>query len=134
MTGTRGADPQAIRAAVADVERWLRDDTATEPASAEMADAVRLSARALAALEPGSSVEVRIPPFVAVQCISGPKHTRGTPPNVVETDPRTWLLMVTGLKAFEEAVTDGLLRLSGTRAAEISRWFPLVSLGEPDGD
>jgi len=134
MTGTRGADPQAIRAAVASIERWLRDDTANEPASAEIADAVRLSARALAALEPGSSVEVRIPPFVAVQCISGPKHTRGTPPNVVETDPRTWLLMVTGLKAFEEAVTDGLLRLSGTRAAEISRWFPLVSLDEPDGD
>ena len=134
MTETRGgAGPQALRAAVVNLESWLRDDTATEPASAEIADAVRLSARALAALDPGSSVEVRIPPFVAVQCISGPKHTRGTPPNVVETDPRTWLLLVTGLKAFEEAVTDGRLRLSGARAAVISPWFPLVSLSERDG-
>jgi len=134
MTETRGSvDPQALRAAVANLERWLRDDTATEPARAEIAEAVRLSARALAALEPGSSVEVRIPPFVAVQCISGPKHTRGTPPNVVETDPRTWLLLVTGLIAFEDAATDGLLRRSGARAAVISPWFPLVSLGECDG-
>ena len=127
------SDPQAIRAAVLTVAGWLSDDTAPEPASAEIAEVVRLSARALAALEPGASVEVRIPPFVAVQCISGPKHTRGTPPNVVETDPRTWLLLVTGRKAFEDAVTDGLLRLSGARAAAISPWFPLVSLGECDG-
>jgi hypothetical protein len=135
MTPPRGgADPQTIRAAVVNLARWLRDDTAPVPVSAEIADAVRLSARALAALEPGSSVEVRIPPFVAVQCISGPKHTRGTPPNVVETDPRSWLLMVTGLKDFDEAVTDGSLRLSGARAAVISLWFPLVSLGEHDGD
>ncbi|MFN0144094.1 MAG: sterol carrier family protein [Mycobacterium sp.] len=134
MPTQRSVDPQAIRAAVAKLERWLRDGTATEPASAQIADAVRLSARALAALEPGSSVEVRIPPFVAVQCISGPKHTRGTPPNVVETDPRTWLLLVTGRIAFEDAVADGLLRLSGARAAAISPWFPLVSLGERYGD
>jgi len=135
MTGVRrGADPKALRAAVLTLERWLRDDTTTEPASAEIADAVRLSARALAALEPGTSVEVRIPPFVAVQCISGPKHTRGTPPNVVETDPRTWLLLVSGRIAFEDAVTDGLLRLSGARAAAISPWFPLVSLDECDSD
>ena len=134
MTPSRGsADPQALRAAVVNLEGWLRDDTTAEPDRAEIADAVRLSARALAALEPGSCVEVRIPPFVAVQCISGPKHTRGTPPNVVETDPRTWLLMVTGLKGFDEAVADGLLRLSGARATEISAWFPLVSLGERDG-
>jgi len=134
MTPSRGsADPQALRAAVVNLEGWLRDDTTAEPGRADIADAVRLSARALAALTPGSSVEVRIPPFVAVQCISGPKHTRGTPPNVVETDPRTWLLMVTGLKGFDEAVAGGLLRLSGARATEISPWFPLVSLGERDG-
>jgi hypothetical protein len=134
MPTHRNVDPQAIRAAVVNLERWLRDDTTTEPASAQIAEAVRLSARALAALEPGSSVEVRIPPFVAVQCISGPKHTRGTPPNVVETDPRTWLLLITGLKAFQEAVADGLLQLSGARAAVISPWFPLVSLDGRDGD
>ena len=82
----------------------------------------------LVPLAPGASVEVRIPPFVAVQCISGPKHTRGTPPTVTETDPRTWLLLVTGRKTFDEAVAEGLLRLSGARAGAISAWFPLVSL------
>lgn len=128
------SDPQAIRAAVLNVAGWLSDDSAPEPDRNEVATAVRLTARALAAVAPGASVEVRIPPFVAVQCISGPKHTRGTPPNVVETDPRTWLLLVTGGKAFEEAVMDGLLRLSGARAAALSPWFPLFSLGECDGD
>ena len=134
MTPTRGsADPQAIRAAVVNLEGWLRDDTTAEPDRTDIAEAVRLSARALAALTPGSSVEVRIPPFVAVQCISGPKHTRGTPPNVVESDPRTWLLLVTGLTTFDEAVAAGRLQLSGSRAGEISPWFPLVSLRRRGG-
>jgi len=126
----RAADPRAVRAAVRTVAGWLSDDTAPEPDRNEIAAAVRLTARALAALAPGASVEVRVPPFVAVQCISGPKHTRGTPPNVAESDPRTWLLLVTGLKSFDEAVTEGLLQLSGSRAAEISRWFPLVNWRE----
>ncbi|MGI9125841.1 MAG: sterol carrier family protein, partial [Mycobacterium sp.] len=69
-----------------------------------------------------------IPPFVAVQCISGPRHTRGTPPNVVETDPRTWLLLATGLMSFQNAESAGLLSLSGSRAGEVAPWFPLVSL------
>jgi hypothetical protein len=134
MIGTRGsADPQAIRAAVLNLEHWLSDDTTPEPGRAEIAAAVRLSARGLAALAPGASVEVRVPPFVAVQCISGPRHTRGTPPNVVESDPRTWLLLVTGLTTFDEAATEGLLRLSGSRAREISPWFPLVSLRHDGG-
>jgi len=122
-------DPRAIRAAVLTVAGWLSDGTATEPDRNEIAAAVRLTARALAALAPGASVEVRIPPFVAVQCISGPKHTRGTPPNVAESDPRTWLLLVTGLKGFDVAVSEGLLRLSGSRAHEIASWFPLVRPG-----
>ena len=122
-------DPQAIRAAVLSVAGWLSDDTSPEPDRNEIARAVRLTARALAALAPGASVEVRIPPFVAVQCISGPKHTRGTPPNVAESDPRTWLLLVAGLKGFDEAVAEGLMRLSGSRAREISSWFPLVRPG-----
>jgi hypothetical protein len=133
MPKQRVGDPQTIRAAVVKVAGWLDDATAPEPDRAEIAAAVRLSARALAALAPGASVEVRIPPFVAVQCISGPKHTRGTPPNVTETDPRTWLLLVTGRKTFDEAVAEGLLRLSGTRAGAISAWFPLLSPCQ-DGD
>ncbi len=69
-----------------------------------------------------------MPPFVAVQCIEGPRHTRGTPPNVVETDPRTWLLLVTGLLEFEDAVASGALTASGLRAGEVARWLPLVPL------
>lgn len=123
------ADRQAVRDAVAAVETWLRDPATPTPDRATLAAAVRLSARALAAEAPGASVEVRIPPFVAVQCISGPRHTRGTPPNVVETDPRTWLLLVTGRSSFDEAVTGGELKASGARAVEIARWFPLFSQG-----
>ena len=97
MAARQNADPAKTRDAVRAVEGWLRDDTQPSPSRAELAAAVRLTARTLAAEAPGASVEVRIPPFVAVQCISGPRHTRGTPPNVVETDPRTWLLLATGL-------------------------------------
>jgi hypothetical protein len=122
------ADPVKTRDAVAAVEAWLRDDTSPAPSRAELAAAVRLTARTLAEQAPGASVEVRIPPFVAVQCISGPRHTRGTPPNVVETDPRTWLLVATGLLGVTDASATGTLRLSGSRAGEIQTWLPLVSL------
>ncbi len=131
---SRAADPEAVHAAVAAVGDWLRDDRLAAPDRTRLAAAVRLTARALAAVAPGASVEVRIPPFVAVQCIAGPRHTRGTPPNVVETDPRTWLLLVTGLRPFADAVDGGRLRLSGSRAAEIAPWFPLVKPGGPVGD
>lgn len=123
-------DPQAARGAVLAVEAWLRDEHAPEPDRTAVAMAVRLTARALAALAPGASVEVRVPPFVAVQCISGPRHTRGAPPNVVEADPRTWLLLVTGLISLDQAAQAGRLMVSGARAAAIEPWFPLVSLGE----
>ncbi|WP_369634087.1 sterol carrier family protein [Nocardia sp. JMUB6875] len=125
----RGAvDPAEVRAAVAAVGEWLRDDTVAKPARAEVAAAVRGTVRALAADAPGHSVEVRVPPFVAVQCIEGPRHTRGTPPNVVETDARTWLLLATGLLGFEDAVESGALSASGSRAGEVARWLPVVPL------
>jgi hypothetical protein len=89
---------------------------------------VRLTARTLAGAAPGASVEVRVPPFVAVQCIAGPRHTRGTPPNVVETDPRTWLRLATGLITVDAAARTGALALSGSRAAEVAGWLPLVAL------
>jgi hypothetical protein len=128
MAVRRSADPAKTREAVRAVEDWLRDETRPVPSRADLAAAVRLTARTLAALAPGASVEVRIPPFVAVQCISGPRHTRGTPPNVVETDPRTWLLLATGRLRVAEAGVTGALRLSGSRAAEIQSWLPLVHL------
>jgi Bacterial SCP ortholog len=126
MAARQQADPAKTREAVQVVEDWLRDDTRPAPSRADLAAAVRLTARTLAAQAPGASVEVRIPPFVAVQCISGPRHTRGTPPNVVETDPRTWLLLASGLLQVADASAVGVLRLSGSRAGEIQNWLPLV--------
>ncbi|HME74518.1 MAG TPA: sterol carrier family protein [Mycobacterium sp.] len=128
MAARGRADPAKTREAVRAVEDWLRDDSRSVPSRPDLAAAVRLTARTLAAQAPGASVEVRVPPFVAVQCISGPRHTRGTPPNVVETDPRTWLLLATGLLRVTAASAAGALRLSGSRAGEIESWLPLVRL------
>jgi hypothetical protein len=128
MAARRSVDPAKTRAAVSAVADWLRDDGVPEPGRTELGDAVRLTARTLAAIAPGASVEVRVPPFVAVQCISGPEHRRGNPPNVVEADPRTWLLLATGLLDVADAVAGGALRLSGARAAEIGHWMPLVAV------
>ena len=131
MAGRQNADPAQTREAVRAVEDWLRDDSYPAPNRTELAAAVRLTARTLAAEAPGSSVEVRIPPFVAVQCIAGPRHTRGTPPNVVEADPRTWLLLATGLLQVPDAATSGALRLSGSRAGEVASGLPVVRLSDP---
>ncbi|MFC4124505.1 sterol carrier family protein [Nocardia rhizosphaerae] len=125
MAGRR-VDAAAVRAAVAAVADWLRAADAPVPERSVLAAAVRNTARALAADAPGHSVEVRVPPFVAVQCVDGPRHTRGTPPNVVETDPRTWLLLATGLLDFDAAVDSGALSVSGTRATEIAARLPIV--------
>ncbi|WP_074320183.1 sterol carrier family protein [Mycobacteroides abscessus] len=124
----RAPDAASTRTAVLAVADWLRSEQAPQPARAALAEAVRFTARTLAADAPGASVEVRVPPFVAVQCISGPRHTRGTPPNVVETTPRTWLLLVTGLLTLERAVADRAVTVSGLRAAEIAEWLPLIPL------
>ncbi|MBA8958734.1 hypothetical protein JOJ86_002025 [Rhodococcus percolatus] len=126
MPSRRAVDPAELRAAVLKVGPWLRGDSEEKPSRTQLAAAVRLSARTLEQVAPGSSVEVRVPPFVAVQCIEGPRHTRGTPPNVVETDPRTWLLLVTGLLEFDSATADGGVSVSGSRAGEIAHWLPLL--------
>ena len=128
MAARQSADPAKTRHAVLAVADWLRDESRTAPDRDALATAVRLTARTLAAVAPGASVEVRIPPFAAVQCISGPRHTRGTPPNVVEADPRTWLLLATGLVPVEEARATGALTLSGSRAGEIGHWLPLFDV------
>ncbi|MGO9156723.1 sterol carrier family protein [Mycobacterium sp.] len=128
MAARDSADPTETRQAVLAVADWLRDETCPAPERDALAKAVRLTARTLAALAPGASVEVRIPPFVAVQCVAGPRHTRGTPPNVVETDPRTWLLLAAGLLPPAEAKATGALALSGSRASEIEHWLPLIAV------
>jgi len=125
---SRRIDPLATREAVAALGNWLLDDTAPMPERAVLGTAVKLTARSLAAAAPGFSVEVRIPPFIAVQCISGPRHTRGTPPNVVETDPRTWLLLATGTRRLDDEVAAGRVSVSGSRAGDIAAWFPLVRI------
>jgi hypothetical protein len=132
MAPRQNPDPAQTRHAVRAVENWLRDDSRPAPSRSDLAAAVRLTARTLAAEAPGASVEVRIPPFVAVQCIAGPRHTRGTPPNVVEADPRTWLLLATGLLQVPDATGTGAVRLSGSRAAEIGAWLPVVRLSDPN--
>jgi Bacterial SCP ortholog len=84
----------------------------------------------LATDAPGRAVEVRIPPHAAIQCVAGPRHTRGTPPNVVETDAVTWILLATGRISWGAAVADGRLRASGSRA-DISGYLPLVADATP---
>jgi hypothetical protein len=66
-----------------------------------------------------------VPPYAAVQCVEGPRHTRGTPPNVVETDARTWLELALGRTDWAAALADGRIRASGTRA-DLSPYLPLV--------
>jgi Bacterial SCP ortholog len=128
MPARHSADPAQARQAVLAVLDWLRDESRPAPDRGALATAVRLTARTLAEVAPGASVEVRIPPFAAVQCIAGPRHTRGTPPNVVETDPRTWLRLATGLSRLEDAQAAGTLRLSGSRAGDIGHWLPLFGV------
>lgn len=118
-------DAHEVRAAVAGVVAWL--DGAATPERPVLARAVRLSLRVLPAIAPGRSVEVRVPPFAAVQCVPGPRHTRGTPPNVIETDPRTWLELATGRLSWTDAVAAGRVAASGSRA-DISTFLPVVRM------
>jgi hypothetical protein len=79
----------------------------------------------LGARAPGKSVEVRVPPYAAAQAIEGVRHTRGTPPAVVETDAETWLALATGSLTWAEAERAGRLRASGERA-DLTAYLPLV--------
>ncbi|CAG7643068.1 maleylpyruvate isomerase family mycothiol-dependent enzyme [Actinacidiphila bryophytorum] len=90
-----------------------------------LAAAVRVLADGLAAKAPGNAVEVRVPPFAAVQCVEGPRHTRGTPPNVVETDPVTWLRLATGRTGWPEALESAAVAASGERA-DLSPYLPVM--------
>lgn len=128
MAPKKAPDPAQVRAAVLALGPWLRGEVEQAPPRTQLAEAVRLTARSLAAIAPGGSVEVRVPPFVAVQCVEGLRHTRGTPPNVVETDPRSWLLLVAGLAEFDALAASGAVDASGSRAADIAHWLPLVPL------
>ena len=89
---------------------------------------VKALAERLAQAAPGRHVEARVPPYAAVQCVEGPRHTRGTPPNVIETDAATWLALASGALGWTAAVDRGLVRASGLRA-DLDAMVPLVGTG-----
>ena len=89
--------------------------------------AVRFTLQVLRQKAPGSSVEVRVPPWGAAQAIEGPTHTRGTPPAVVEMSPTVWLQIATGSAMFENELSQGRISASGERS-NLSAWLPIVRL------
>ncbi len=91
----------------------------------QLATAARFLLEELGSRQPGNSVEVRVPPFGAVQCIEGPRHTRGTPPNVVELTPADWIDLASGKQTWAQLLAAGRILASGTRA-DISEFLPLV--------
>jgi hypothetical protein len=115
---SKTVDPHEARAAVAAVLPWLAGE-AEQPARPVLAAAVRLSLRTLEQVAPGRSVEVRVPPFAAVQCVAG------TPPNVVEMDARTWLELAVGRISWASAVDAAKISASGSRA-DLSALLPVL--------
>lgn len=107
-----------------DGHRALQEVAAGTAPRPVLATAVRFTLEELAETSPGNSVEVRVPPFGVTQCVEGPRHTRGTPPNVVETDASTWLGLVTGSLTWTDAVTAGRVAASGSRA-DLGALLPL---------
>lgn len=100
-------------------------DGGLAPEVADVRTATRYLLEELALRAPGRSVEVRVPPYAVVQCVEGVRHTRGTPPSVVETDPATWLAVASGRMTWDEADAAGLLSASGERS-DLSAYLPLV--------
>lgn len=94
--------------------------------SAALAVSARMLTGILAERVPGHSVELRVPPYAAIQCVAGPRHTRGTPPNVVEVEPVTWIEIATGRSLWTDATDSGRLRASGDRA-DLSEHLPVLS-------
>jgi hypothetical protein len=129
MAGSAPISADDLRAALAPTAAWLAGE-AEQPPRPVLGAAVKTSARWLAQQVPGRSVELRVPPFVAVQCVPGPRHTRGTPPNVVETDAATWLRLATGAWTWTDALAAGKMSASGNRA-DLSAMLPLPPLRRP---
>ena len=105
----------------------VREALAADPRSPEQTRLlVKHFLAVLADRAPGTSVEVRVPPYAAVQAVAGVRHTRGTPPAVVELDADTWIALATGSLAWTDAEDDGRVRASGERA-DLSALLPLVT-------
>ncbi len=110
------------------VSSYTSDPVTTLANREETALACRFTLQLLAKAAPGRAVEVRVPPFGAVQVLGGPAHTRGTPPAVIEMSPEVWLALATGQLTWSDAVTQGVVDSSGRRA-NLQEWLPLVELG-----
>ena len=119
---TRKPDPEG-EASVAVVAAAL--DRGDEPERAALRSAARFLLHELERVSPGRSVEVRVVPVAAVQAVAGPRHTRGTPPNVVETDPLTWFKLATGRLGWDEALCTGAVMASGARS-DLTAYLPLT--------
>lgn len=111
---------------LAAVAEWQRADAGERAAlpRAATALAVRYALEELSERAEGNSVEVRVPPFGVAQCVAGPRHTRGTPPNVIELDAGTWLALATGELGWAAALASGAVSASGLRA-DLSGHLPL---------
>jgi hypothetical protein len=124
------------RISAADGDDAVRRALSNQEDRSIVAMGVRYLLQVLADEAPGNSVEVRVPPFGAVQCIEGPGHTRGTPPNVVETDALTWLEIAAGAVEWAAALGEGRIAASGSRA-DLSEYLPLAwelgAAAQPDG-
>lgn len=131
MAIRRRIDPEQGRGAL---EMWVAQSTcdAGTVDRSTLAAAVRFSLEELASRAEGNSVEVRVPPFGVTQCVPGPRHTRGTPPNVVETSAQVWLELVTGQTDFASALAAGRIDASGTRA-DLSGFVPLFTSADLEG-
>jgi hypothetical protein len=90
----------------------------------QILEQVKSTLALLTSKAPGRAIEVRIPPYAAVQCGDGPTHTRGTPPNTIEMDAQTWLALANGELLWEQALSDGKIAASGVRA-DLSEYLPL---------
>lgn len=105
------------------IRAWLDGDRR----EVTVATAVRFALEELAERSPGRGIEVRVPPHGAIQCGGGSRHTRGTPPRVVETDAETWLELATGLLPWREAVASGKVTSSGL-GSSLESWLPIDGL------
>jgi hypothetical protein len=119
-------DPDALgRACTFAVLQALAAGQSPRPGA--LREAARYLAGLLATQAPGRAVEVRVPPYAAVQCIEGPRHTRGTPPNLVEMDPVTWVRLAVGLASWADALAAGAIRASGVRA-DLGPYLPVLEM------
>jgi hypothetical protein len=121
-----------VRIAVADGGAAVRSAVAGADDRETSALAARYLLQVLTDAAPGNTLEVRVPPFGAAQVVEGPRHTRGTPPNVVEMDAATWLALATGSLSWGDAIAAHRVSASGSRA-DLGPYLPLRWEAAADG-